>query len=309
MRRLGKHRSAFTLIELLVVIAIIAILIALLVPAVQKVREAAARTHCSNNLKQLALAMHSYNDANKKFPRGGYSAAGSGATGLVDLRSWTVWILPYIEQGTRFQQIEMTKNQLDTTINTSGVSNRSIIQQPLKVVLCPSDSDNLINLNRTDSANGIPLALTNYAANFGDHMNATGVGFTPGYANGCTPTNCRGVFNRYGNFTTSLTGINDGTSNTFMLGEVIPKWCVWQDWGFQSFATTAFPPNYRNADFASGAVASTNADNSIVFRSFHTGGCHFALCDGTVRFINDSIAPTTYRALASRSGGDMVGEF
>jgi prepilin-type N-terminal cleavage/methylation domain-containing protein/prepilin-type processing-associated H-X9-DG protein len=305
MRSSSTRRSAFTLIELLVVIAIIAILIALLVPAVQKVREAANRTTCQNNLKQLGLAMHSYHDNQKKGlpPGNGYLTPRMH-------RSWMVLILPFVEQDTRFKQIDMTKSQLDNTVNAfSGVSNRSVIQQPLPLVLCPSDGDSTPR-TRTDDAANIVLALSNYASNIGDHRNAGGTGAPnppyPQYGNGSNlATNTRGVITRY-NYGAKFAEITDGLSNTFLLGEVIPSWCLWQDWGHQSFATTAYPVNWRNVDLANGTLAPNNADNTIVFRSKHTGGVQFLLCDGSVRFVSDGVNFAAYRAMASRAGGETL---
>src|SRR5688572_9976989 len=123
-----SKRKAFTLIELLVVIAIIAILIALLVPAVQKVREAAARTQCVNNLKQIGLAIHGYHDTFKKIPK---SDASTGPTGW----SWIAHLLPYFEQGALHGKINFNLSVMDTT----GNNNRALIQTPINLLLCPSD--------------------------------------------------------------------------------------------------------------------------------------------------------------------------
>ncbi|MCE9561502.1 MAG: DUF1559 domain-containing protein [Planctomycetes bacterium] len=302
-----SRRWAFTLIELLVVIAIIAILIGLLLPAVQKVREAAARMSCSNNLKQLGIALHSYQDVNKHLPDG------RGDHVALPLRSWTVLILPYIEQAARYNQLDLTKSILDTTINASGVSNVSVIQQNLKPVLCPSDSTSAIPLVRTDLANATTLALTNYATNVGDHRNSSGTGYGPfpdgnwyDWGNGASDASkTRGVMTRHG-YGATFSEISDGLSNTYFVGEVIPSWCLWQDWGFQSFATTAYPLNWRNKDCATGVVAPSNSSETITFRSKHTNGANFLFGDGAVRFLTDGIDYTTYRGLASRAGGEVV---
>ncbi|MCI0458496.1 MAG: DUF1559 domain-containing protein [Gemmataceae bacterium] len=297
-----RTRRGFTLIELLVVIAIIAILIGLLLPAVQKVREAAQRSQCQNNLKQIGLAMHSYHDAKKKLPPGnGYLAPRMH-------RSWCVLLLPYLEQTAIYKGINLNVSQLNTTVGPSGLSNRQLIQQNLAIVLCPADGAAATPRTRTDDARSIVLALTSYASNVGDHRNATGTGAPgfPNYGNGSNlSTNTRGVITRY-NYSASFGEILDGLSNTFCIGEVVPAWCNWQDWGHQSFATTAHPPNHRNAELAAGTLASSNAAETIVFRSLHTGGVNFLLCDGSVHFVSDTINGVTYRALASRSGGEPV---
>jgi len=300
------RRDAFTLIELLVVIAIIAILIGLLLPAVQKVREAAARMSCQNNVKQLGIAMHSYQDVSKQLP------PGHGYGGLALRRSWTVLLLPYIEQGAIFSKIDMTKSQLDTTTNASGVTNLSLIQGNLKAVLCPSDPSSATPATRTDSVSGVTLALTNYAGNVGDQRNGTGTGTALpdgnyyDYGNGSdTAAKTRGVITRYG-YGASFAEITDGLSNTFLIGEVVPAWCVWQDWGHQSFATTAYTINWRNKDCATGTLGASSPSETITFRSNHTGGANFLFGDGAVRFMTDNIDFTTYRGLASRNGGETV---
>jgi prepilin-type N-terminal cleavage/methylation domain-containing protein/prepilin-type processing-associated H-X9-DG protein len=301
-------RRGFTLIELLVVIAIIAILIGLLVPAVQKVRDAAARSTCQNNLKQLGLGHHGYHDVKKKF------APGNGYGGPSPLRrSWCVLILPHIEQGPIYNGINLNLSQLDNaTAGPTGKTNLQLIQQNLALVLCPSDTSAATPLTRTDNAASLTLALTSYASNVGDHVNNAGTGAPnppfPVYGNGSDrATNTRGVITRYG-FSAGVGDITDGTSNTYLLGEVVPVWCNWQDWGHQSFATTAYPPNHRNADFANGVLAPSDHINCITFRSKHTGGVNFVFCDGSVRFISEGIDFATYRALASRSGGEPVSD-
>jgi prepilin-type N-terminal cleavage/methylation domain-containing protein len=129
--RVPRLRTGFTLIELLVVIAIIAILIGLLLPAVQKVREAANRMKCSNNLKQLALACHAFADANKGLPPA-YTYLSAPSSG------WGLRILPYLEQGNVYQQYDLTKSSTDQSMNASGKSNAQVICTVLPVFICPS---------------------------------------------------------------------------------------------------------------------------------------------------------------------------
>jgi prepilin-type processing-associated H-X9-DG protein len=318
--RLGS-RTAFTLVELLVVIATIAVILGLLLPAVHKVREAANRFKCGNNLKQLALAMHSYHDVNQRLPAGSswYSdgAVGPGPSRLWGYsRGWMVWLLPYLEQNNRFLQIDLTKAQTDARYNGTGVSNLSLIQMNLSMVLCPSDPNSSSpRTDRADGAAGLLVAVGNYAANIGDHRNVGGTGwrFPDGkyydFGNGSNrAAKLRGVISREG-YAAAFVEITDGLSSTLMVGEVIPGYCAWQDWGTQSFATTAFPINWKNRDFQSRRLPITDSTNSITFRSFHPAGANFAFCDGSVHFLSEVIDFATYQALSSRAGGEVTGEF
>ncbi len=313
-------QRGFTLIELLVVIAIIAILIALLLPAVQQAREAARRSTCKNNLKQWGLALHNYHDTHKIFPlQATYLRTSSG--GHLDAgetnRSWMVMLLPYVDQAPMYSKMDM---------DVSGVAapNLAYIQQPLIVATCPSDPDagRLSESHDSYSTSSNPnnlLAATNYAANAGDHRNVdpAGTGELPAYGqpDGSTSYHSgnasgwtRGVIGRAG-YSARLRDITDGTSNTFMVGECIGHWCRWQNWGYQNWGTTAHPPNAYNDQFIDGTLAPDDASECIGFRSYHTGGAHFLMCDGAVVFISENIAHGVYRGLASRAGAEVVSPF
>lgn len=291
-------RPGFTLIELLVVIAIIAVLIALLLPAVQQAREAARRTQCKNNLKQLGLALHNYHDTNGIFPLN--SSNGSP----INNRSGFVGMLPYLDQTPMYNQMNMQASGL-------VAPNLAFTQTPLPALLCPSDPDGTkTNLTGQDAGNGIALALADYAFMFGDYQNGTtntGATQTPSYANGVCSSG-RGMFTRC-NWSARIRDITDGTSSTIAMGECVGAWCGWQTgWGFQSFGTSAQPINYQNSALR-GSANVGNADACIGFRSLHSGGAHFVLGDGAVRFISENISGVTYNALASRAGNEVVGDF
>jgi prepilin-type N-terminal cleavage/methylation domain-containing protein/prepilin-type processing-associated H-X9-DG protein len=310
---MSRRTRGFTLVELLVVIAIIGILIALLLPAVQAAREAARRMQCSNNLKQIGLAMHNYEQSNKCLPVC-WSYYLGYPNDPAKRRSWTVMLLPYLEQGAIYDKMDLSKTALDNTANDPGnptITNLWLIQQNLEVALCPSDGKARKPLARTDAAAGIVLALTSYAGSVGDHFNDhdEGNGYPPRYGNGSVDASTtRGVISRYG-YSATFAEIRDGLSNTFAAGEVVPEWCVWEDWGHQSFATTAFPINHRNHDFAQAILPPTDHNNCIGFRSLHPGGAQFVFCDGSVHFISETIDILTYRALASRDGSEVLGQF
>jgi prepilin-type processing-associated H-X9-DG protein len=303
------------LIELLVVIAIIAILIGLLLPAVQKVREAAARMKCQNNLKQLGLAIHSYHDAQGQIPPNAKKifynwTADSKAPGP-DTWTWIARILPYIEQGTlaaRYNIPQGTLGQAQDGIATI-----------IPVLLCPSDGTETRN-PATDWANipGISLGLTNYkgcsGSNWGFNTSST---FTTAFpvadlSLGPNPNPAQdgldhgnGIFYRTdGNRRLMITDITDGTSNTFMIGEDLHSFdnhCG--GWAYPNYvnSTCAIPLNYADPGHTY-----TNWPNRYSFHSKHTSGANFCFADGSVRFVNDGINLATYRALATIRGGEVV---
>jgi prepilin-type N-terminal cleavage/methylation domain-containing protein len=312
------RRSAFTLIELLVVIAIIAILVALLVPAVQKVREAAARTTCENNLKQIALALHGYHDGSKRFPPG-YSASGPYVDGTTDTSpgwGWAAFILPYIEQSTVYSQLKLNQS----------IQNTPAIQTMVLLYTCPSDVTPSGAFPVTDGfGNTVCLAgPTSYAACCGNDASDTR-----------DPTG-NGVFFRSSQV--RMADITDGTSQTFLVGErawakVNGAWPGAIPGGvIRRGQLNPCQPNVPGAWYPAStlAVAHAHLNNALVdpdgsagmddFSSMHFGGSFFAFADGSVHFIRS--VPTdnpdgtytqdgrTFQALATRAGGDVVaGDF
>ncbi len=289
-RSTSSRRLAFTLIELLVVIAIIAILVGLLLPAVQKVREAAARAKCANNLKQLALALHSYHDANNHLPapRGTHLAP---IYEFTEFRGWMCEILPYIEQD------NLARNMYT---NPWYVGFFPTFGTPVQTYLCPSDPRNLLPVT---SGNG---ALTSYLGVTGSD-NDVNIQF-----NG--PTN--GIFN-VSSPGIQITDITDGTSNTLMLGERPPSTDLnlgW--WGASDYDNLLSTRQlYGDVFGASGCVipglfspgkvnGPCNGDDNH-FWSFHTGGANWVFGDGSVRFLPYSASAVTI-PLASRNGGEVV---
>lgn len=312
MFRPGRTRHAFTLIELLVVIAIIAILIGLLLPAVQKVREAAARTKCTNNLKQLGVAVHSYHDAMGQIPPNAktvsYSWAGDSARSGAETWTWIARILPYIEQGP-------LASQYNIPFGTLGAAQAGIAAV-IPVLQCPSDGTEKTN-PATDwpNINGISMGLTNYKGCSGSNWGVnTGSTFSTAFPVADTDATLgkdgldhgNGMFYRTdGNRKLVMTDIRDGTSNTFMIGEDLHSYdehCG--GWAYPNYvnSTCAIPLNY--ADTGS---TYTNWPNRYSFHSQHDGGANFCLADGTVRFVSNSINMTTYRALATIHGQETVG--
>lgn len=326
------RRQAFTLIELLVVIAIIAILIALLVPAVQKVREAAARTQCVNNLKQLGVAVHAYHDVAKRIPPNAthvtynWSAGTSNAfegvsfTGgdraIPGINTWT-WIariLPYIEQGPLATQYNIPEGTLANA--------QAGLAMVVPVLQCPSDT--MTPRTASDWANtgwnSVTMGLTNYrgcsGSNWGMNTNGGAVpggAFTTAFPVADPDTTVQqdgldrgnGMFYRTsGRRKLTLVGITDGTSNTFMIGESTHAYDQHSGgWAMPNYvnATCAIPLNYEDA-----GKTYTNWPNRYSFRSFHSGGGNFCFADGTVRFVQASINIASYRALATVRGNETV---
>ncbi len=331
----SKLRPArgFTLIELLVVIAIIAILIALLLPAVQQAREAARRTQCKNQLKQLALALHNYHDTHSVFP---YGAVGPGTcttapfNRIMNQKGW-VQALPYMDQGPLYN----TFNPNDpagvfggtaTTLVGSGsaVGNDLVVSQKLTLFLCPSDSNDThyrptsssYNISPASQTAGLFAAYTNYDFNI---------------ARDCTPFDQQTRANRrfFGLHACSkIADISDGTSNSVMISETVrsvadgvaPSWGVYKHVG--DGVDFGHATNYRRINEWACCAWSTPAwahpswpatpgrlGEYMSPGSMHTGGCHVAMGDGTVRFLSENLDSTTRIRLGLIADGQPLGEF
>ena len=326
-------RRGFTLIELLVVIAIIAVLIALLLPAVQAAREAARRIQCTNNFKQLGLAMHNYHDTGGAFPIGRMGIGYTYAPGLPDQRrTWAFSILPFFEQGTLFNAINFNLPFYDG-------SNTTVIRIPLKAYQCPSD---IPTTQEPDTA--YPRGKGNMAANWGNthfYQDETGKGSGtyPGADGGNPFTGPLGPAILYtnspfkGNRSTSLRDQTDGTSNTILIGEVIMgpnaggnlydhRGDVFNDDYNCTMFMTYTPPNSKIPDGLGGdangrpwctfrqisnsppCTGGSPAFNAS--RSRHPGGVNTLFGDGSVKFIKDTINYVAWRGLGSTSGGEIV---
>jgi prepilin-type N-terminal cleavage/methylation domain-containing protein/prepilin-type processing-associated H-X9-DG protein len=333
----SRSRTAFTLIELLVVIAIIAILIALLVPAVQKVREAAARTQCQNNLKQIGLGLHNYHDSVKKFPVGQYDD---------DTRNWgwMSFFLPYVEQAGIYRQLttatttapdpmwippnggdgpnglnvdSLPDNQENVNTTTGGAVIRTIVP----IFICPSD---ILPNSQPGSANA---AKSNYVGNIGGWVAGGWLAQTSNTTNfNCaqpkgSAQNGMLLLANDNNFTwcTALTKVPDGTSNTVMVGEATVSANVTVSNSRMPIWAGGNPDSpgcggeirrvgtvFRFMDTAFFLNRRTGQESNASFGSQHSGGANFLFGDGSVRFVTDSININTYIAIGSRHGGETT---
>lgn len=324
-----SRNQAFTLVELLVVIAIIGILVGLLLPAVQAAREAARRMQCSNNLKQLGLAMMNYESTYKKLP------GGVGRYGCC-WGTWQVAVLPYLEQTTLYN-IYQNHGGADPGPRYSHALNRPVAGTRIQTLTCPSDTP-----NAPIGASATLLGITshNYAVNYGNtSFFQTAIPTTPpinfqgapfGAYTGSTsddgPVNATeaAVFPRFYGKHMSLATITDGTSSTLMAGEVLQgrdndlRGFTW--WGGASGFVTYMAPNTSAPDVITGGICvpktnprmpcttTTTASRPRMMgvRSLHTGGIQANFCDGHVSFITDSIDYIAWNAMGTAAGAEVI---
>ena len=338
-----RKRLAFTLIELLVVIAIIAVLIALLLPAVQQAREAARRSTCKNNLKQIGLAMHNYHDVFKSFPmnyeatRNG-DANGRGRTSA----SWITASLPYMDQSALFNTIDFNTTAGGSDYNgLNNAAGQIVRTKTIPGLLCPSNPQKIVNAAAGNYANNGPwhgngrdfqAARTDYVGNMGwvwtgwKDSNDIGQGGAVG-APWVTPD---ALYNenvdqlpRFGGVfwwrgTASLADITDGPSNTIAVFEN-HHWNTSKRFpGEINKATSWFTPigaidtMHKPINYAADDIPGNNGGDDTrcsSFSSTHVGGAHALLCDGAVRMFSENIDRGLYKGLSTRSGGEIVGEY
>ena len=342
IRQQKKNSGAFTLVELLVVIAIIGVLVALLLPAVQAAREAARRMSCSNNVKNIALALQNYHNSNKLFPQSipyrGRSAndcegnlyvdydsnpgvvqyVGPNACSELDKtgrtgRGWITELLPFLEQQALYEKFRLAGAFEGMFVEKQGMKRdvpevRDSLATNLTLLSCPSDATSSELSDIQYGFKGIPVAVTSYKGVLGDAGILDEV-TDPFFGNtDChDKTGCNGILWRTSYFDRiSMRRIIDGASNTFIVGEAIPELDP-HSAAFYSdgdWATCGLQFNYIPAA-TSTEYLNDNWWEMRGFRSRHPGGGHFALADASVHFVNEGIDHTAYRALATRNGEEI----
>ncbi|MGE3803095.1 MAG: DUF1559 domain-containing protein [Gemmataceae bacterium] len=308
--RPGSQHRAFTLIELLVVIAIIGILIALLLPAVQKVRESAKRMRCQNNMRQVALALHNHHETRGYFPHGTYNRIDDSGGNPQNRRCWFHDIMPFIEQSNVYQRFDAWMASGKSALTFPDIDIASF-----PMMMCSSDPTSPKHHtfwgdggNKTQGFSG------NYVVNAGNGY------FNPGGPDGSY--NLNGLF--YAKSMTRISDITDGTSNTAMVSEIILSPDVTDhDIRGRYFNpthsgvafSTRLPPNTPVPDQFNWCSAKpvpqapctyTGTNIFVLPRSYHPGGVNLALADGSVRFVSNTVDAAAFRAFGSRNGDEVA---
>ena len=307
----NRSRVGFTLVELLVVIAIIGVLVGLLLPAVQAAREAARRMSCTNNLRQLGLALHNYHDAFRSFPSGWMPTSTPDVdNGFGERWGWTVFVLPHLEQSPLYEQLNVSNGRQPIPL-----ANDPRAQTVLGILICPSDPAEAINESYPDP-NGNFYPKSNYPA---VHGRSEEVSILTNGGNGLFSKGSRIRF----------ADVTDGTSNTIAIGERDTRssrrgifGALGDPYRHAAVWIRAMPrpgsitPTTQHGRSVTGVCTDLpnstrllNGESSRAFGSGHTGGAHFAFADNSVQFIGQTIDPITYGRLAQRNDGNVIGEY
>ncbi|MBA2114196.1 DUF1559 domain-containing protein [Bremerella alba] len=300
-----NRKRGFTLVELLVVIAIIGVLIALLLPAVQQAREAARRMQCSNNLKQLGLAFHNYHDTYGRFMTGGDTSWQFYAVG------WVPRIFPFIEQGTRYEAMEaISKDYMMTRSPYRSHNQDNPIFGAVPGITCPSSPLGELSSDQSVTTN-FPYQDIQGGLHYRGNSGSVDTDFVAAITSGDGYSKS-GII--YPQSRTRFGDITDGTTNTFLLGETskisntgfggLKPWT----WGSTTYSNTdrllidhkmvRYPINYPGS----------YGTNVTPFSSHHPGGAMFVMCDGSVKFLTETMPLDTLKATATRSNGEVVSE-